>query len=224
MSKNTKSTPSKQLTPINYEKIIDDYNEGAFKLCVKQLFPLFELQVLKAEEIRPADLKEHILTMTQDYCRVSDGQSNLSTLLYSTGLRYLFDAMVKPLENSRAHRYNERALELLTQAADGIKIMQSIEDALLIFVALMKPLQHHNLSKSKSIEEPDFSLRVEDIEIFRVIWAASYEAFNTKKHRLFKKKSVESDAMSYYTFCYINNVLFFCRILQERGLFTTEEE
>lgn len=224
MPKNQKSKTPIEFVPLDYKKIIDNYSEEAFKLCVAKLFPLFELKVLTVSDIRPVDLKEQVMQLTEALFPSPDGQPNLSTWLYREGLYDSYDLLVHTAEGSRAQKYETRAKELLSQATKGEQIMEKLEDAIVIFVASLKPLRGHIASAdNKCVEEPDFTISIADLDIIEEVWNLIYEEITSTRQGFFRKRD-NSDAISYFKYCYINNIMLFCRILQERGVFTSEVE
>ena len=214
MARNNKDRSNSKPAPIDYLKIIDDYNADALRLCVEHLFPLFELRVLKAQDLRKIDLKEQVLQLTEHYFLPED-----STWIYIEGLSAYLDLMVNATENSRAEKYKNRAFELLEKAGHGNNTMQNLEDALLLFIALMKPVKGQISADSKLIKDPDFSLTPEDIGIIEESWEVVEDALTSARPGLFRRRDSNENALLLYQYTYIANIIFFCRLLQQRGAF-----
>ena len=222
MAKSKKET-SAVLAPIDYLRVIDDYNVEAFHFCVEQLFPLFELKVLTPRDIRPVDLKEQVVQLSARLSLTTDEQSNATILSYCFQLHWIFDLIVYTEKDSRAQEYKDRALELLSQVENGEQKLQYIEDALLILVALEKPLQGEIIAfDGKKVGEPDFAQEMDNLKILKEIWNAINEIENTSILG-FKKKRINENSSNKVKLWYLHSVIILCHLLQERGVFAPEE-
>lgn len=221
MAKNIKTPLCAEYAPIDYIEMIDNYCPEAFTHCVEQLFPLFGLKILTKQDIRRVDLKEYMLVLTKLHYPVSLEDLSLTSVSYCEELRSLLVSSIKTEKGSRADRYRNRALELLDKKANESIQLQNISDALLIFVALMKPLLGHiDAVDNKCTQEPIFSYETADMDVLNEVWAVQFELANTSILG-FKKKS-DSNASISIKLWYAISVLLFCRILQERGAYNSE--
>ncbi len=206
---------------IDYLKIVDSFQAGAFKLCRTTLFPLFRHPVLKESDIRPIDLKEDLVKTEDDILiDVSINSYEFFTLALSDYLSGL--TVVK--ESSRAERYKERAFELIEKASQGENPAQNIEDALYITVALLKP----NVGKlgykdTEPVADPDFDITPKDVEVLEEVCDIYMEVYDPSRPGLFRNRDKDEKASAIYTLAYVNSVVFFCQLMQNRGAFNTEE-
>ncbi len=221
MAKNNKTTLCTEYAPIDYLDIIDKYCPEAFSLCVEQLFPLFDLMILTKQDIRKVDLKENVLDLIKLRYPALIEELSLISLTYCEQLRLLLDSTSKVEKGSRAERYRNRALELLDNKANKSIQLQNLSDALLIFVAIMKPLRGHiDAVENKCTQEPIFSYETEDIGVLNEVWTVQFEFVNTSILG-FKKKN-DSNASNNIKLWYVISIILFCCILQERGAFASE--
>ena len=206
---------------IDYLKIVDAFQAGAFKLCVSTLFPLFGHPVLKESDIRPIDLKED-LVITEDDILI-DVSSNSYEFFALALSDYLNDLTVVK-EGSRAERYKERAIELIAKASQGENPEQNVEDALYITVALLKPnMGKLGYDNAEPVVDPIFNITPDDIEVLEEIWDYYMEVFDPSRSGLFRKRNKIEGTRDIFLLAYVNSVVFFCQLMQKRGAFNTEE-
>ena len=163
-----KEEPQKVLD-IDLLSIVDDYNADAIQLCVSQLFPLFNYRIMKAEDVRPVDLKEKLIELSDRFVPQENQKAKKPVEVYCSVMTEYLNERTEIEAESRAAKYRERALELLAKALSPNGAVSDLEDALLIMLALFKPLRLHPVST------PDFNLTPMDAELAEELWITAIE-------------------------------------------------
>lgn len=209
-----------------YEKLVDEMNDITFSFCVDQLLPISDFKLMKKEDIRPIDLKEWLIRFGYSISKAEKRNDLLDTGFYIDILKKYFDTFVKCKTGSRAERYHVRAMELMKVSCSKEGSLEDIEDLVLIFVSFFRALRPYFdtiNTQGRIIKNLEFDVYQEDTILLKDIKCKLMPngmSTNPIKAKNLNEWSKMIDASE---FAYVNNMLFLCRALQNRGVFTKEE-
>lgn len=213
--------------PIDYIKLVDDMSEKAFQFCVDQLYPLSNYRVLQKEDIRRVDLKERLLGFNR-LVPTNDGKEQGALNYYLFVLKLYFDNFISCKDGSKAQLYRKRAMELMESALSDKGTIEDVEDLVQIYISLFRSYKgYFEKIQNYTIAWVDFNVYEEDANMLKEIWEQKNLMPNGIVEnqglldKIFKTDFEEKTAIK---LAYINNVIFLCRCLQNRGAFVMEEE
>ncbi len=214
--------------PIDYIKLVDDMSEQAFNFCVDQLYPMCNYRVLQKEDIRRIDLKERLLGFNSIVPKDDKGKEQGALNYYLFVLKLYFDNYLKCKAGSKAEKYRNRAMGLMNSALSENGTIEDIEDLVQIFIALFRSLDDDFDHIDKySVVGLTFDVFKEDADLLKAIWQHKKlvpDGIVEKPGLLDKIFGTDYEKKTAIKFAYINNVIFLCRCLQNRGAFAMEEE
>ena len=210
---------------IDYLNIIDEYNHKAFSFCVSHLFPLFNYVVLKECDVRPIDLKDQIMQMEHDYygCDTADGLN--ITILCCHTLSAYYENMINITPDSRAEKYHKHGLNIVNAILDGKDIsLQRLEDALLIMIALLRQVKGHiGDDKVSAVTDADIDVKIADVAILQELWELMMSACDPSRPSFLKRRVDDIETQQLFTMAHVIFVVLFCHMLQQRGVFSSED-
>lgn len=208
--------------PIDYLSLIDEYGADAFSLCRSKLFPYFNYALLTENDVRPIDLKDQIVQLLRDIYGIDQiADANITGIMADILQAYLLDfAFVA--SDSRAEKYKNRAIQLTETILSGQCTVKDLEDVLLIMIALLKPNKDNIGAKTaKLIQDPDFTLDRDDIEILEELLDIMLSQF--ERRGFLESKAKNTGAKNSILFVHVINIVLFCHILHQRGAFLPED-
>ena len=227
MAKKQKTEVQARAVPIDYIKLVDDMNDRAFQFCVDQLYPISNYRVLQKEDIRRIDLKECLLGFNSIVPK-NDGKEQGALNYYLFVLKLYFDNFLKCKAGSKAEKYRNRAMELMESALSDTGAIEDVEDLVQIFIALFRSLKDDfDHIEKYSVVRLTFDVFAEDAALLKAIWEHKKLVPNgivEKPGLLDKLFGTDYEKKTAIKLAYINNVIFLCRCLQNRGAFAMEEE
>lgn len=99
--------------------------------------------------------------------------------------------------------------------------LENIDDAVLIFLNLLRPLQISEVDSVPAMPNELLSLRFADTDLLESVWKGSLKQYNPKSKFVGLKIPIgvsDKDGK----LAYINNILFLARGLQQFGAFDKE--
>ena len=226
MARGKKPEPIKQEpVSLNLMAIVDDFNADAFKLCVSQLYPLFGYRVLQETDIRPVDLKEQLCRFEELFLLNDEEKEKGSLLMYAQYLQSSVKAKIECAKTSRAEKYYLRTLELLVTYKTLPPSINDLEDAVLIFVCLMKEVRKQSdIGNEALISDVDFSNGIDDITIFDEVFlnANGEDENRRRKLRSSRKKTIIENDKNKALYLFIVSEILYCHVLKQRGLLGVE--
>jgi len=227
MAKKQKAEEKVCAIPIDYIKLVDDMSDEAFQFCVDQLYPMCNYRVLQKEDIRRIDLKERLLGFNSIVPK-NDGKEQGTLNYYLFVLKLYFDNFLKCKTGTKAEKYRNRAIELMESALSDNGTIEDVEDLVQIFIGLFRSLDDDFDHIEKYIVTGiTFDVFKEDADLLREIWEHKKLVPNgivEKPGLLDKIFGTDYEKKTAIKLAYINNVIFLCRCLQNRGAFAMEEE
>lgn len=227
MAKKQKAEEKVRAIPIDYIKLVDDMSDEAFQFCVDQLYPMCNYRVLKKEDIRRIDLKERLLGFNSIVPK-NDGKEQGALNYYLFVLKLYFDNFLKCKTGTKAEKYRNRAIELMESALSDNGTIEDVEDLVQIFIGLFRSLDDDFDHVEKYIVTGiTFDVFKEDADLLREIWEHKKLVPNgivEKPGLLDKIFGTDYEKKTAIKLAYINNVIFLCRCLQNRGAFAMEEK
>lgn len=227
MAKKQKTEEKVRAIPIDYIKLVDDMSDEAFQFCVEQLYPMCNYRVLQKEDIRRIDLKERLLGFNSIVPK-NDGEEQGALNYYLFVLRLYFDSFLKCKPGSTAEKYRNRAMELMESALSDNGTIEDVEDLVQIYIALFRTLNNRFDEMEKYVAVGlTFDVFKEDADMLKEIWEHKKLIPNgivEKPGLLDKLFGTDYEKRTAIKLTYINNVIFLCRCLQNRGAFAMEEE
>lgn len=217
-----------QVIPIDYIKLVDDMSDQAFQFCVDQLYPMCNYRVLQRDDIRRIDFKERLLGYNSTVPKDEKGKEQGALNYYLFVMRLYFDNFLKCKEGSKAEKYRTRAMELMDSALSENGTIEDVEDLVQIFIALFRSLDYdYDHIEKNLIEDLAFDIYKEDAELLKTIWEHNKLVPNgiiKKLGRSEKSRGAEYWKQNAIKLAYINNIIFLCRCLQNRGVFAVEDK
>lgn len=212
----------KSLVPaLDYIKLIEDLQDEAVAFCVEKLYPLCGYKVLRPKDVRRVDLEEWLLGLYE-----SQGGSLLSAkgiveLYLQTLEKYVAHYVTYPSDEKKVGLYKERLSTAINVALSKSGTLENIDDAVLIFLNLLRPLQISEVDSVPAMPNELLSLRFADTDLLESVWKGSLKQYNPKsKFAGLKIPIGVSDKDG--KLAYINNILFLARGLQQFGAFDKE--
>lgn len=198
---------------LDYLQIVDSLNDEAFAFCVDAIFSVLGYRVLRKEDVRRVDLKERL--------REFSAQSGS---LYLHILQLYFGNYLHFSAESREERLYHRALDLMKDVSKNQNDFGKLDDLVLIFIILLRPLAT-GAGSVEEIADRMLELSRDDAGILKKIWKnhipSEVENMPEFMQKLQKPRTPPLEELK---MTYINNVLFLCRSLQNRGEFAGEDE
>lgn len=223
-----KSEEIVQVIPIDYIKLVDDMSEEAFQFCVDQLYPMCNYRVLQREDIRRIDFKERLLGYNSNIPKDEKGKEQGSLNYYLFVMKLYFDNFLRCKEGSKAEKYRNRAMELIDSSLSENGTIEDVEDLVQIFIALFRSMDYNfDHIERNLIEDLTFDIYKKDATLLKTIWEHNKLVPNgiiKKIGRSEKSRGVEYWKQNAIKLAYINNIIFLCRCLQNRGVFAMEDE
>lgn len=138
-----------------------------------------------------------------------------------------FEKFLKCKKESKAERYRNRALELMKTAVSENGTLEDIDDIVLLFISLFRPLRAYfdNIEKY-SVSGITMDINLQDAELLKDIYNHKKlipDGIAEKTGFFDKFFANDYEKQTAIKLAYINNVLFLCRGLQNRGAFGEEE-
>lgn len=214
------------MAEMDYVKIIDDFNDQAFKYCVDLLYPSLKFRILTKQDIRKVDLKERVLEIIAGYLPVKDNKPSGSLEKYVEAVKFYFDNYLHCKPDSIALRYHAAALDAMKEIKAGNGELSRVEDVFMVFIALMRSAAP-DFSKKTPIENVDFVVKESDGVLLEQIRDYPF-AFPTPPLAIValqfltdKQKGIPDyrQPMAQKELLYINNILLYCRMMQAQGEF-----
>lgn len=223
-----KSEEIVQVIPIDYIKLVDDMSEEAFQFCVDQLYPMCNYRVLQREDIRRIDFKERLLGYNSNIPKDEKGKEQGSLNYYLFVMKLYFDNFLRCKEGSKAEKYRNRAMELIDSSLSENGTIEDVEDLVQIFIALFRSMDYNfDHIERNLIEDLTFDIYKKDATLLKTIWEHNKLVPNgiiKKIGRSEKSRGVEYWKQNAIKLAYINNIIFLCRCLQNRGVFAMENK
>ena len=220
MARKQKADEIVRAIPIDYIKLVDDMSDEAFQFCVEQIYPICNYRVLQKEDIRRIDLKERLLGFNRLVPK-NDGKEQGTLNYYLFILKLYFDSFLKCKAGSTAEKYRKRAMELMESALSDNGTIEDVEDLVQIYISLFRALNDcfDEIDKYVAVGLT-FDVYKEDADMLKEIWRHKKLIPNGIVDKLLGTNYEKSAAI---TLAYVNNVIFLCRCLQNRGVFAMEE-
>ena len=227
MVKKQKTEEIVRAIPIDYIKLVDDMSDEAFRFCADQLYPIWNYRILQKEDVRRIDLKEQLLKLNSIVPK-KDGKKQGALNYYLFVLKLYFDSYLKCKEGSTAEKYRKRAMELMESALSDNGTIEDVEDLVQIYIALFRTLSNRFNEIEKYVAvDLTFDVFKEDADMLKKICVNKNLVPNgiVEKQGLFETVfRIEGGKKEAIAVAYVNNVVFLCRCLQNRGAFDMEEE
>ena len=227
MAKKQKAEERVRAIAIDYIKLIDDMSDKAFQFCVDQLYPMCNYRVIQKKDIRRIDLKERLLGFNSIVPK-NDGKEQGALNYYLFVLTLYFDSFLRCEAGSKAEKYRNRAMELMESALSDDGTIEDVEDIVQIYIALFRSLNNRFNEMDKYVAVGlTFDVFKEDADMLKEIWEHKKLVPNgivEKTGLLDKIFGTDYEKKIAIKLAYINNVIFLCRCLQNRGVFAMEEE
>ena len=210
---------------IDYLKLIDEYDAAAFSLCVTHLFPLFNYYLLKENDVRPIDLKDQIVQMEHEFYGSDTTEGLNLTYLCSSALLAYLESMVNIESGSRAAKYQVHGISLLNSILDNKQVsLKDLEDALLITISILRPNKGRiGEDVAPKVNHIDIELKKDDFEVLQELWEIMMAAYDPSRPGILKRRANDIETQNMFTMAHVIFVVLFCRMLQQRGVFVSED-
>ena len=197
------------------EEIVMQLNSRAFEFCKDALFDIFGYRYIGKKDFRAVDLMEQFMFIV-DVC-AEDIKKNQGTLkFYAVLLEQMYDDYLSSKEESRADKYQKKALGLISEYKEDKGRTDDICDATMVFVSLFRELFKGGKLGKDSLEDAEFSLKLEDVELLKALFKGVKP--NGRKLKLTSQIAYKSSQESRNKFFYMFSVIILALGLQSRGL------
>lgn len=208
---------------IDYNLIVDELSDSAFRFCVSQLFPLLNYHILQPSDVRKIDLKEKLFDLTTVTPKAAKAEQKGTCNYYLYAIKMYFDSMFSCEENSRAAKFKARGYASIETALSENGELNDVDDVFLVFLSMYREYIKHQASDKKFlIKDLFFTAEMDDAEaIGRIPENRDLLPDGFIKNGLFEK-TLNNDSKYAIKTLHMNNILFLCRALQNFGWFAEE--
>ena len=225
---------------LNYEELIRGLNNDAFEYCKKMLLPICYFAVLESEDIRPCDLAERVIQLSDKY-HYATYKSGDEWKYYLETMRKYIVFFLDCSQGSRAERYRNRLIDLIN-LCEKTGDLSEIESIIMIFVSLFRErekdialMRSKNKSESKSeitvfiynmtdrlLNDAEFAVMPSDGNLLKTIiedtWFIPDELKYEKRVGL-KREIPRPKQISIRSHFYLVSSILLCMALQSAGVF-----
>lgn len=204
---------------IDYVAIIDEMNDVTFAFCKQFLYPVFEYQVMKEEDIRKIDIQEQLVSMQNVFLNEKGKKQGFLNYYLSLIKKTFFDQW-KYESGSRAERTKDRACEAMNMALEK-RIENNrldIEDYVLMFISLYRELTENR--NRDTLSDVSNELRIQDADLLLAMYEYGIKPMGVSKLPVQIVKVLHSIPAYAMKVLYVNSMIYLCIGLQSRGMFS----
>lgn len=212
---------------IDYETIVDAYDDYAFHECCKLLYPHLGYRLLKVEDIRRIDLKERLIDIAiQRWSHRKEWNSSLSELKeYVKIIAFYMQEYLPCWNGSQPQNYKDRAIEIINDCNRTLWTLTDIEDVFVIYLSLIRERIDRLDNKGKPITTVDIGVKETDKEVLNEVYHFDFidPAVKESKFRMSPDKYKHQSAKD-KRYCYVISILLYCRLMQNTGTYPDKED
>lgn len=197
------------------EELVMQLNPKAFDYCKEELFDIFGYRYIEKKDFRIVDLMEQFMFMVNECAE--DIKRNQGVLkFYAQLLEQKFGDYVSTKEDSRADKFQNKALSLLAEFKIDKGRIDDIYDANMVFISLFRENYQGEKVDKDLLDDADFSLRLDDFELLKAIFNGIKP--NGRKLKLAAQMAYKSSQELRDKFFYMFSVVILVLGLQLRGI------
>ena len=202
------------MSTINYQMIIDEYDDPTFKKCVELLYPMLHYRVLAPHDIRKVDLKERILEIMSIGADEKSQEADRTLEKYVQIIKYYLDNYVSCEKGSRAEAYCARARKMIKEIKKSDDATAAAEDIFLVFLGLIREVSPE-FDKKNMVQSIDACIKDEDALLLQALKGHPFKLPVSPIVPIIKGVIKQpNQSQSEKDFVYYNNVLLYCRLMQ----------